>query len=187
MSQMITVLGRNGSGKSTIAGIIAATYGFTHVSSGDVARQLAQTDPETEAALARGALAPRQKMNDAMLGYLNSHRRIVLDGFPRYFEQLADVLLFRPTSLFIVLDLDEESAYARLLARKRDDDTPKAIWSRLHTFDHETAPMLRWLQRRLPNNVVNIDARPPVRKVVDSVGDVLDWWFGVQVRGADDR
>lgn len=180
MPKLVTVIGPPGAGKTTVGKAVGAIYNLTHLSGGDVARQLAVSDDETRERLEVGKLAPRQKMNDAMLSYLNSGGDLILDGFPRYFEQLLDVQLFRPEhTLHIVLNVDADTAYDRLTNRSRSDDRPAQIAHRIQTFNYETMPMIMWLQRRQPRRVVNIDAQQPLRRVIDSVSDAMDSWLGI--------
>lgn len=138
---IICVMGMPGAGKTTLASGLARKYGFEHISAGDVARRLAETDPEVEAALATGNLAPREKMNAEMARVIDEavDKVIILDGFPRYEQQLF--MLSGNDVLYLILGCDEPTAIDRLLGRGRGDDKTTQIAQRIETFRTETRAM----------------------------------------------
>jgi adenylate kinase family enzyme len=139
---IVSILGMPGAGKTSLAKKLATRFNMTHVSAGDVARQMAETDPEVKAALDAGKLAPRGKMNVAMDKIVQSsdHHRVVLDGYPRYPRQLAP-LLRKTDTIYIIVGCTQAESMERLLKRGRSDDQLKQIDSRLGTFWDETEPM----------------------------------------------
>lgn len=158
---LIGTLGRPGSGKTTAGKIIAARLGLDYVGAGDVARKLAETDEETAAELAAGRIAPPAKMRLAMEAEIRDET--LLDGFPRYLEQLADIYRIathggfgppREPILFVWFDCSPEQAMSRLLKRDRSDDRPEQIIQRLSNFRIKTAPVLEYLMDRVPEQVV---------------------------------
>lgn len=142
---IISVLGRPGSGKTTLAKVLASKSGYTLITAGDVARQLATEDNETREALAAGQIAPKEKMNEAMSRRIEPF--IVLDGYPRYEAQLwqlqARARTHRTSPLFIYLECSEQIANGRLLVRSRSDDTIEAMANRQMFFNHDTTDMIK--------------------------------------------
>jgi adenylate kinase family enzyme len=144
---IVSIIGMPGSGKSTLAKNIATRFGFEHISAGDVARKLAETDEEVKEALDAGQLAPREKMNTEMARIIcdsvEQDKRIVLDGFPRYANQLQP-LLCEPfgDTIYLILACDEETARERLIKRARSDDKRVQIDQRITTYYEETEPMI---------------------------------------------
>jgi adenylate kinase family enzyme len=174
-ANLILFTGRPGSGKTTQAQILAKRRNFRHLSAGDIARNLAQTDTETREALDAGQLAPREKMNDAMYAILKKHNKVggtlILDGYPRYFYQLADLLHAQKTEpAFVVLDCRSRIATERLVLRARNDDGLEQITERQRTFETETEPVIDWLFRRHPAELVQfINAEHDVTRVTSDV------------------
>jgi adenylate kinase family enzyme len=139
---LLCIIGAPGSGKTTLSHSLATRYGFKHVSAGNVARQLAESDPEVAAALAVGELAPRQKMNTAMAAIIEDAQgnNLVIDGFPRYEEQLA--VLKGKDVKHIIVGASFDECRERLAKRARYDDTPENVQKRLDTYATETEPVI---------------------------------------------
>lgn len=178
---MIVILGRPGAGKTTLGKNLAERWSTKHVAAGDVARELAKTDPEVAAELEAGRVAPRDKMNEAMFKFIIENRGegIILDGFPRYIAQLLD--LYKATSgvfSVIYLTVPREVALYRLLARQRSDDTLAAINNRLDTFESETTPVIEWLSRRHFRRTHAIEGTLPPEKVSELAR--LAYWGELQ-------
>lgn len=151
-------MGRPGAGKTTLGKIISSRIGYELVTAGDVARKLAETDEEVRDALARGQLAPKDKMNEAMAAKISLYQ--ILDGYPRYLDQLDQLYIrartYRTIPLFIKLNCDATTAAIRLYERRRSDDTPEAIAHRQSTWDHDTSRLFNMDIAR--NDTITIDA-----------------------------
>jgi adenylate kinase family enzyme len=168
--------GPPGAGKTTCGKGLSRFRQIKHVSAGDVARSLADTDLETREALVLGQVAPRAKMNQAMIQELRNHfgqpgpRYLIVDGYPRYMEQMADLLtVFAHHQIVIFnLQLSDTQAWLRLDNRRREDDTIDAIQQRMTTFKEETQPMIEWASRRLCY-YYNVDASREQPEVLNSV------------------
>lgn len=154
-------IGRPGSGKSTLSKKIAEAYGLSYIGTGDIARELAVTDEETKTALDAGKVAPPQKMRRAVLNRIE--RFTMMDGFPRYYEQLTD-LLVRVNQLdmkledvyFLYVMQTEQECVKRLMVREREDDTVMQIASRMSTFTQLTMPMIDYISTMLPKQIICI-------------------------------
>lgn len=87
---------------------------------------------------------------------------IFIDGFPRRIveaEVLHTALTFykRLPAKVIVLELNEEEALKRLMARGRHDDTEEGIKKRLGWYDEEVSPILDWYEKHEGYEVVKIN------------------------------
>lgn len=147
MPGIVAIMGMPGSGKSTLGKRLVQKFDADLISAGDLARRLAEKDEETRIALEKGEMAPKEKMNremrDILAAAILSGKSLILEGYPRYREQLADLLnLGEDENLaFIWIGCNDEVAYKRLNARGRDDDTREAINRRILNFWSETYPI----------------------------------------------
>lgn len=161
---IFAVTGMAGTGKTTACETLAVNHRLRHIVAGDVARRLAMSDPEVQDALDKGQLAPKHKMNAEMYKQIEdaaTHgENVLLDGYPRYMEQMADLLLacfhHCVDFAFIVIECDDETAIARLAARARNDDMPEQIRNRLKHFHEETYPVIKWMRTRDSSIVLNV-------------------------------
>jgi adenylate kinase family enzyme len=137
----ILVTGAPGSGKSTTAVGISRHLGIMRYSTGDIAQSLMEQRPDVGVALARGGFAPRQTMDEIVLGLFESQQEdIVVDGYPRYRDQLMQSLEYDPIILFV--HADPVLCMARLTDRGREDHTWDRDRQRLSLYVEETYPLL---------------------------------------------
>lgn len=155
---IITTLGRPGSGKTTASKRLARLLELNYVGAGDVARELAETDDETRLELAAGRIAPPGKMRAAMLDKIKPYT--ILDGYPRYMEQLADLYYqARPSStslINIVFLCGPNEAASRLWKRGRSDDTTTQIHQRLENYRLQTLPVVNYLITNHTDSTVTV-------------------------------
>lgn len=142
----VCLFGLTGSGKTTVAGALAKKLHVERVSSGDIARSMAKSDPHTAVALDRGRMAPEEAMRmqvRAALEQADLRGGWVLEGFPRDLAQLICLMDWTPSlPSFVYLRVEAFVVIERLTARRRADDTPDAIARRIQDFDRITQPML---------------------------------------------
>ena len=157
----LLLIGAPGAGKGTQAGRLAARFGITHISSGDLLRQHVRDQTalgqEIKSYVDRGDLVPDSLVMDMLRkpvvaaadagGY-------VLDGFPRTVEQAkAAFAVAQPlgaeVQAAIHLDVPATELVRRLLARGRgSDDTEEVIEHRLQVFRENTIPLLDYYAGR---------------------------------------
>jgi len=169
MKTAVVICGRTGSGKSTLAQSLAEKLGFSHISSGDIARDIARRDAHTRRGLQAGDWAPESAIRQEVLAQIEAafirSNGCVLDGFPRSVEQLILLESLDCRTLYFYMDVDELECIRRILQRNRSDDNPDAIALRLRSFREKTFPMLGVLRdhivslsghKALQDNVVQI-------------------------------
>ena len=179
----LLLIGAPGAGKGTQADRIAAHFGVTHISSGDLLRKhVADGTAIGRAAkefMDRGELVPNSLVLDMLRkpvvnavaagGY-------VLDGFPRTVEQAESAYgvakeLGVAVQLAILLDVKREELVQRLLERGktsgRSDDNAETIERRQQVYEEQTEPLLEYYRTREQLIVVNGDR--PVDEVTWSV------------------
>jgi adenylate kinase family enzyme len=140
------MIGRPGSGKSTIARAIAEKLGAVYVSTGDIARRLAETDDLTKYNLAHGMMAPENMIRSElfMVLYDITYRKqpFILDGFPRDTDQYIWLRKKFPNCVYVFIDVDEDECFDRLFHRGREDDKITIIQDRLDWYRLHTEPMV---------------------------------------------
>ncbi|ALC45671.1 Adk3 [Drosophila busckii] len=104
------IIGAPGSGKGTISERIVNTFGFLHISSGDILRQNIINNTElgrkAQRYIASGQLVPDEIVTKTMLGRITEvgNKSYILDGFPRNSAQ-AEILSARE-QIDAVIDLN---------------------------------------------------------------------------------
>ena len=175
--QRLVLLARPGAGKSTLAVELSAHLGVTHLSTGALLREVADSPSslgeEVSDVLAHGDLVrddlvtslvvPRIETIAAQGGY-------ILDGYPRNARQLDSLerLVSRDAQpeLAVYLDVNEEVCRQRLVRRAeiehRSDDSPATIDHRLAAFEAEVAPLVALYESHGRLVSVGGDALPEV-------------------------
>lgn len=156
----LAILGPPGSGKSTVGKALAEKYEVPFVSSGDIARQLAEMDPTTSLALKAGSMAPEESMRGLVRENLEKANTesggYILEGFPRTTAQWVALQMWEQMPMFITLGIKTADSLLRLVQRARDDDTPDAIERRWRTYESETLPLIEFLYEAAYNHIINV-------------------------------
>lgn len=164
--QHIIIMGSPGSGKSTQAELLARRLQVPHVSTGDIYRALSEENTESgrriKDILTTGGLIDDSTTFEQIDRHLAKIKgNCVVEGFPRTLVQ-AERELF-PIDKVIYLRLSDEGATRRLSARKREDDTPELIATRLKLYHRDTEPILDYYRRQ--NKLLEIDASGTIEEV----------------------
>lgn len=145
----ILMIGPQGSGKSTQAGLLAEFFGTPKITVGNIFRQIAASSTQ-EGERIKQILASGQLVDDQTTAELvkkrvsrnDAKRGFIMDGYPRTIEQLN---IFDPGfDKVLYLDVPEEVVIERLIKRGRSDDTPESIKMRLGFYYKQTAPLLEF-------------------------------------------
>jgi adenylate kinase len=150
-----------------------------HVSTGDMLRDAISkgTDLGRQAQqyMQAGDLVPDQlvlQIIGARLDEPELAQGCLFDGFPRNVDQarsLDELLAARSTPLHMAMELqvDNEELTRRMLARKRQDDTPETIAQRLEVYANQTAPVLQYYADR--QLLVSIDGSGTPEEVFERI------------------
>jgi adenylate kinase len=189
----ILILGPQGSGKGTQAARIAAAYGVPHVATGDILRSAVAAGTElgrqVEPILERGDLVPDDLMVELIRERLAGEDGFVLDGFPRTVPQAEalDAMLDeigKPLDVVLLLDVGDEVALERLLARRADegrsDDAPDVIRNRLRLYHGLTEPVVD--RYRDEGTLVAVNGEQPIEEVSAAIEDELSRVVGARPR-----
>lgn len=149
----ILLIGPQGSGKSTQAGILAESLGVPKITLGDIFRQIT-TEESEEGRRIKAILDSGQLVDDVTAANLIRNRLnqpdtkdgFVLDGYPRTLQQAN---IFDPEfDKVIYLNVPKEEVVKRLMERGRLDDTPELINRRLDAYYQQTEPLLEHYKQK---------------------------------------
>ena len=150
----IVMLGGPGSGKSTYAEYLIKHFDITHIYPGDMLRKemekKSEIGKEIKDLMAKGKFAP----NDIVLELIKkkvdqSPKGYVFDGWPRYMEQVNDILKAQiGYDRAVFLNVSKEEVMKRLLARGRADDTVDIINDRIALYKKETGPVVEYFRKQ---------------------------------------
>jgi adenylate kinase len=109
----IVILGSPASGKGTQAELLCQKFNLFHLSTGDVARKLAETDPRIKEIINAGKLIPAEEITMHVLDFLEKNKpdlkNILFEGFPRFvsqYEALDNFLKSKGDDIDAVISLD---------------------------------------------------------------------------------
>ena len=98
----------------------------------------------------RGEFVPNQIVLELIKKKVeHSPQGYVLDGWPRYMQQVEDMEKNEIGYDYAVfLDVSREEVLRRLLARGRADDTEEIINNRIELYKKETGPVVEYMRNR---------------------------------------
>ncbi|CAJ1363365.1 unnamed protein product [Effrenium voratum] len=177
---VVFVLGGPGAGKGTQCTKIAETFGYLHLSAGDLLREERNRAGSEYGELINnyikeGKLVPVEitikLLRQAMMKYGWEGGRYLIDGFPRSFDNLEgwESVIGNTVRVKFVLffDVSEETMQARLVERGktsgRADDNLESIKKRFVTFQRESMPVVE--KFHLQGMVRRMDAEQSAEQV----------------------
>ena len=120
----VVLLGIQGSGKGTQAELLSQKYKLPHINVGDSFRENIQKQTElgkiAKSYIDKGELVPDEFVFAIVEDVLNkAEKGFFLDGFPRNLEQAEFLLIKFKIDKAFLLELDDETAIKRILARRQ--------------------------------------------------------------------
>jgi UMP-CMP kinase len=188
--EVVFVLGGPGCGKGTQCARISETFGYCHLSAGDLLRE---ERAKASSALGNlindyireGKIVPAEITIRLLLAAMaaghaeNGQRKYLIDGFPRNHENMTE--WFRicggqvDVKCVLVFDCPEDVLQERLLKRGqssgRIDDQVDAIQKRFAVFKNESMPVIQDFQRMGLARIIS--SIPPPNEVFESVSRVF--------------
>jgi adenylate kinase len=160
----ILLMGPPGAGKGTQGAILAQRLGLPKFATGDLLRDaVKQGTPlglKAKAVMEAGHLVS----DDIILGVVREElakpaaaKGVVFDGVVRTIPQAEGVERIladqgRALDAVLFFDVADEELLSRLEKRRsveaRADDDPKAVATRLRAYREQTAPVLKWYEKR---------------------------------------
>ena len=160
----LVFLGPPGAGKGTQAKLLAAKFGFAHISTGDMLRAAVDKGSELGKQV-RDIMNSGQLVPDTIIIRLISERTkeadcksgFILDGFPRNVvqgEALQEMLHSKNDVIDAVLyfEISQAELLKRLenrrLAEGRVDDDSETQKKRIVVYEEQTAPLIQYYEKR---------------------------------------
>ena len=177
--RVVFVLGGPGSGKGTLCSKIVETYGWVHLSAGDLLRA-ERKDPSSKHGelineyIREGKIVPVEitlaLIRKAMEASATTD--FLVDGFPRSADNLKgwedNMTTCTDVVSLLYLETSEKVMAQRIMQRSREtvaaggtaraDDNAEAIKKRLKTYHETTMPIIEIFKRR--GKVTSIDSTP---------------------------
>ncbi|XP_038046574.1 adenylate kinase isoenzyme 5-like isoform X2 [Patiria miniata] len=182
--KIIFVIGGPGSGKGTQCEKLVDTYGFTHLSSGDLLRAEVKSGSERgqrlTAIMEAGDLVPQETvlelLKEHMLAKADTSTGYLIDGYPREVQQGIEFeKQFAECTCALYFEVSDETMTTRLLKRAetsgRVDDNEETIKKRLTTFHNATTPVVDHYQQK--NKIIKVSAETDPDSVFSCVKDAL--------------
>ena len=173
----IIIAGIQGSGKGTHGINLAKRLKIPHISFGDaihkhLTEETGIATPYTLNDYNAGILAPDKTLfavADYELESSRVNKGFILDGFPRTPGQHQYVTNNFLIDVCILLDIPDEVAASRLMARGRADDTEKGIVKRLEQFKTTTQPVFNYYEKQ--ERLIRVNTNQPR---MDSFQEILE-------------
>ncbi|NQV19122.1 MAG: nucleoside monophosphate kinase [Armatimonadetes bacterium] len=120
----VVLLGIQGSGKGTQSDLLVEKYGLVHITTGGLFRQNIKQETRlgkiAKSFIDKGELVPDEYAFEIVSKALSSAKDgFILDGFPRNLEQTKFLLNKFEIDKVFLLELDDETAIERILARRQ--------------------------------------------------------------------
>ena len=196
----LILLGPPGSGKGTVAQMLAKDFNFAHVSAGELLREEIKKETtlgnDIKKIVESGALVPDQLVTEIMKLDVSSKENYIMDGFPRTLTQ-AEAIEDLDIDMAIYLEVPDEVVVERFSGRRTDpvtgnvynmktnpapanvqdrlfqrkDDTPETVKERLFVYHKQTQPLVDYYEKK--RILKTIDGAPPPNEVYEVVKKIV--------------
>lgn len=136
MNDVIVVMGLPGTGKSTLGKQVATICGYKYISTGDIARELADKSWQDKGELAPETFIRTRFMEEVSKANSLGYKGLIIDGMPRTIEQVYFISSLFPSIKYINLHASHDVLIYRLSKRGREDDTLGIIKARIEKAEY---------------------------------------------------
>ena len=184
----LVLFGPPGAGKGTQSEKIIATYGLTHLSTGDLFRKHLGEGTAlgtlAKGYMDHGHLVPDEvviQMVEDKISTSKDSQGFIFDGFPRTAAQAQALDAFLAgknlsVSATIALEANDEELLVRLLERgkvsgRADDQDAEKIQIRFDEYNQKTAPLREYYQAQ--NKFYSVDGIGAIEDVKQRIAEVI--------------
>ncbi len=169
-------LGAPGVGKGTVASMIQENKGIIHISTGEMFRAEMQSGTElglkVKEIVEAGNYVPDDITNQVVKNRLSmadvKEKGFILDGYPRTLNQAKFIKENKIiVNGVILLEASDEMVMERLLGRKRADDTPEIIATRINVYNEKTRPLIDYYESE--EILIRVDASGSIDQNFENV------------------
>lgn len=180
MKKLFLILGKSGSGKTTIADfIIKKNKNIEHYSMGNEFRKIAKQNSKIGKYVFSGKRVPDNIASEVLLKVIHNFTKeiIILDGFPRDYKQTNLLnLLLKNNNIHLEkvfeISLDDDIAKSRVLNRKRGtDDNVKVFNSRLEDYNIQ----MKQIRMNYSKILINIDGDDKVENIANKISKYITY------------
>ncbi|KAJ3679806.1 hypothetical protein LUZ60_016084 [Juncus effusus] len=175
------VLGGPGCGKGTQCEKIASTFGFSHLSAGELLRKEITSQTQNgeliENVIKEGKIVPSEITVSLIRNAINSSDsdKILIDGFPRSEENRIafEKIVGREPDLVIFFECPQDEMVKRILGRNqgRIDDNLETLKKRLKVFENLNMPVVNHYSSK--GKVFKINATGTVDEIFDKIRELF--------------
>ncbi|KAK6926365.1 hypothetical protein RJ641_008084 [Dillenia turbinata] len=180
-SWQVGTAGGPGSGKGTQCAKIVETFGFTHLSAGELLRNEILSKSENGAMILKtikeGNIVPSHVTVKLLQRAIESsdNSKFLIDGFPRSEENRVayERIIGAEPDVVLFFDLPEDEMIKRVLSRNegRVDDNIDTIKKRLKVFKSLNLPVVNYYSQK--GKLYKIDATGTVDEIFDRVRPIF--------------
>jgi len=175
----IILLGSPGSGKGTQARLLEERLGFKRFTTGDMLREMKETNPEIKKTMSEGKMISDVKVVNWIQKFLeerNLFDNLIIDGSPRDLNQYNRLKMFfgdnhQSVDLAPYIYVSDREVVRRLTSRREDKTTGKIYNLLTNPPGPEVDPVN--LVQREDDNEEAVKKRLEVQKVPDDLMDTL--------------
>uniref|UniRef100_UPI00398F1520 adenylate kinase isoenzyme 5 n=1 Tax=Pristiophorus japonicus TaxID=55135 RepID=UPI00398F1520 len=163
-AKIIFVVGGPGSGKRTQCERIAAEYGFTHLSAGDILRNTMAVGAERREEIEETTeLVPMELLKDAMISNMDT-KGFLIDDYPWDVKQAEEFekVIARP-SLVLFMNCSTDTMEQRLLKPTQSDcvdDHSERDTKRIEVYHKAAQPVIEKYRREKLVHTINAEETP---------------------------
>ncbi len=170
----LVLIGIQGAGKSTQGNLLSKQLHIPYLSTGHIFREIAKEKTKlgryVKELITTGTLVPDDRVIEIVSEYLSRseyENGYILDGFPRTLTQAKK--FSNNVDKVIEVRISDKEALWRLAYRDddRDDNTIRAIRTRIETFHKYTIPVLEYYDKQ--DKLVTIDGTKEIDEVNEEI------------------
>ncbi len=180
--KLISLIGRPGSGKTTVGRFLANDFGYARFSAGDLFRRVATEDSEAgeivRHIVENRLLTPPEvslpiiSLEIKKLSKLNSV--IIMDGYPRNLGQLGIMMKIDPRTYFVDVEVSEDVCRKRIESAKdrgdRLDDRDVRVFNQgFLTYTDQTIPMIESVEHNNSKHFHRVDGGGTPQKITKAI------------------